>query len=400
MRQKIHIISFQVPYPANYGGVIDVFYKLQALKNLGCHITLHTFRYNREEQELLNTVADKVYYYTRKTGLLSNLSLQPYIVFSRRNKQLLHNLQRDHAPILFEGLYSCYLLDAPELKNRQKLVRTHNIEHDYYNLLAKTKGPVWKKLYYRIEAWRLRRFESKLKYAQKILAITEKDRNYFNRNFPDQECTLIPCFHNGKISHTENTKQDEYILYQGNLAVEENLNAIYYLIDKVVPLTSPSVRWIIAGANPPASLYASVAAHTQISIIKNPSDRKMDQLIAQAKANILITFQSTGIKLKLLHALYKGKHCIVNSCMIESTGLESLCLVADTPHGLAKAIDKALTSDFSATERNIRQTILEQLYSNQRNAETLIATIWEIPETQSTSNPLSRIDNQRGVLVN
>ena len=27
----LHIISFDVPYPANYGGVIDVFYRVKAL---------------------------------------------------------------------------------------------------------------------------------------------------------------------------------------------------------------------------------------------------------------------------------------------------------------------------------------------------------------------------------
>ena len=27
----LHIIAFNVPYPANYGGVIDVFYRIKAL---------------------------------------------------------------------------------------------------------------------------------------------------------------------------------------------------------------------------------------------------------------------------------------------------------------------------------------------------------------------------------
>ena len=30
--KEIHIITFDIPYPANYGGVIDVFYKIKALK--------------------------------------------------------------------------------------------------------------------------------------------------------------------------------------------------------------------------------------------------------------------------------------------------------------------------------------------------------------------------------
>ena len=29
---KLHVVSFQVPFPPDYGGVIDVYYKLKALK--------------------------------------------------------------------------------------------------------------------------------------------------------------------------------------------------------------------------------------------------------------------------------------------------------------------------------------------------------------------------------
>jgi len=43
--KKLHIVSFDVPYPANYGGVIDVFYKLKALHSLGIEIYFHVFEY-------------------------------------------------------------------------------------------------------------------------------------------------------------------------------------------------------------------------------------------------------------------------------------------------------------------------------------------------------------------
>ena len=29
--RHIHVVSFNVPYPADYGGVIDVYFRLQAL---------------------------------------------------------------------------------------------------------------------------------------------------------------------------------------------------------------------------------------------------------------------------------------------------------------------------------------------------------------------------------
>jgi len=51
--QHLHIVSFDIPYPANYGGVIDVFYKAQALTAKGVKVHLHCFEYNREHSKEL-----------------------------------------------------------------------------------------------------------------------------------------------------------------------------------------------------------------------------------------------------------------------------------------------------------------------------------------------------------
>jgi hypothetical protein len=41
--RELHIISFNVPYPPNYGGVMDVFFKIRALHEQGIKIHLHCF---------------------------------------------------------------------------------------------------------------------------------------------------------------------------------------------------------------------------------------------------------------------------------------------------------------------------------------------------------------------
>ena len=51
--KHLHIISFDVPYPANYGGVIDVFYKIKALHAKCVKIHLHCFEYGRAEARVL-----------------------------------------------------------------------------------------------------------------------------------------------------------------------------------------------------------------------------------------------------------------------------------------------------------------------------------------------------------
>ena len=84
--RHLNIVSFSIPFPANYGGVIDIFYKLKALHWAGIKIHLHCFQYDRPEAEELNAYCETVNYYQRKTGLSAQFSLKPYIVESRQAK--------------------------------------------------------------------------------------------------------------------------------------------------------------------------------------------------------------------------------------------------------------------------------------------------------------------------
>ena len=94
MDKHLNIIALNIPYPANYGGVIDIFYKLRALYRCGVKIHLHCFEYGRAHTSELNSMCEQVFYYKRNTGLAANFSLLPYNVNSRRNNLLLENLRK------------------------------------------------------------------------------------------------------------------------------------------------------------------------------------------------------------------------------------------------------------------------------------------------------------------
>ena len=132
----LHIVSFNVPWPADYGGVIDVYYRIVALSKAGVKIHLHCYTYGREEAEELEQWCEEVCYYPRETGLRHQLEWRPYIVASRCSKALLHRLQQDDLPILLEGLHNCLLLERLAGKGRRITVRAHNVEHYYYTSLA------------------------------------------------------------------------------------------------------------------------------------------------------------------------------------------------------------------------------------------------------------------------
>lgn len=344
-RAKIHVVSFQVPWPADYGGAIDVYYKLKVLHEAGVAPILHTFIYGeRQEQPKLNEICEEVHYYPRSLGWKKQCSMLPYIVATRDNERLLDNLCRDDYPILFEGLHTCYFLDHPRLKDRRKFVRMHNIEHEYYHRLAIQNGWNWRSLYYRIESLRLRRFESMLTHAEAVLAITKADMQALHNRYPDTNAIHLPCFFDTQPLEEwkEGIETEQFVLYHGNLAVEENARIAQYIVRQLAP-QCPGTLFVIAGRNPQIEHLPH-----NVKLFANPADSHLDQLIQTAHIHLMLTKQPTGIKLKLLNTLAKGRgHIIANREMLYGHSLGRYCVRADKTEEITRQIESLMQQPLS-----------------------------------------------------
>lgn len=351
MCPHIHVVSFQNPYPPDYGGVIDVYYKLKALHDTGWRVTFHTYAYKgRDDISPLRQFADKVIVYERRRGLKSQLSRRPYIVNSRHDPRLIEDLCADDDPILFEGLHTCLRLDHPALKNRLKIVRAHNIEHDYYRGLARNAGSLAKKLFFRLESRRLKRFERILGHADIIAAVSPGDAAHFSELFPDKKVLLMPCFfdesENGSGAGEKLPGTERFVLYHGNLSVEENIGAVKYIADEIAPRL-PDEKFVIAGLNPSSELFAYSERQENVEIIASPNPEEMEELMTKARVTLLLTFQPTGLKLKLLNAISRSAHIVGNRAMITGSGLENCVTIADTPEEITAAISRLLDTPFT-----------------------------------------------------
>ena len=371
--QHLHIISFNVPYPPNYGGVIDVFYKLRALHALGVKIHLHCFEYGREIPAELAAYCEDLYFYKRKTNALSTLTLKPYIVASRNSEELIERLLQDNHPILFEGLHSCYYINDKRLKNRMKIYRESNIEHLYYLNLFRSEKNLGPKFYFLMAGIKLRFYQSVLKHADLMLVVSQDDSDYLKSKFKKNKIVYLPSFHANESIHLIPGKGD-YVLYHGNLSVAENEYAATYLVKEV--FNDIHIPFKIAGLHPDKRLQKLIEDYPHIELIDSPDDEKMLSLIQNAQINILLTFQATGLKLKLLNTLYNGRFCLLNHKMLAGTGLDALCEIADTSSSLKEKVSSLFDSEFDFAKVQQRQTVLDENYSNNKNAQKIIALIF------------------------
>lgn len=375
MDKFLHIISFDIPYPPNYGGVIDVFYKIKALSEQGVRILLHCFEYGREHSDELGKMCEKVYYYPRKSGLSALLTTLPYNVNTRINPELRARLLKDNHPILMEGLYSTYLLSDKAFEKRFLVFREANIEHDYFKEQAKADSHLINKLFFNIEAHRLKRYESIVENADLTICVSTADADYFRSRYPGIHVEFVPCFH----ANTEVTSlpgHSDFILYHGNLSVKENEKAALYLINYVFrKLPYPCV---IAGMNPSDKLIKTVEMYPNITLEANPDEERMEFLIREAHIHLLITFQATGLKLKLLNSLFAGRYTVVNHVMLSGSGLDEICCITDSPDDMMRTVERMMQRPFTEEDIEARKTLLFPIYSNAYQAQRLIELIrWE-----------------------
>ena len=370
----IHIVSFDIPDPPSYGGAIDVYYKVRPLHEAHVHVPLHCFyRGTLHPSSTLEQWCDRVFYYRCSVNPAFLFAPLPFAVMIRRSDELLDNLLKDNHPILFEGLVSCYLLTHPQLRDRVKFYRECNIEHHYYHALGQSMRSPLKRWYYFLEARKLKQFEPCIRNATYILAVAHQDEAHFKQHYPSVPTSYIPSFHaDTEISVCQG--QGDYILYHGNLAVAENDHAARHIVKHIAPML-PDIPFVIAGRNPSKQLYALASQYANVQIIASPSTERMEQLIRDAQIHLLITFQGTGLKLKLLNVLYHGRHIIANPQMVVGTELAQLCVIGRTDDELIQLCKSYFGVPCERESIAKREKLLHQLFNNQTLCETLLHTL-------------------------
>ncbi len=373
MDKHLHIITLDVPWPADYGGVVDLFYKIVHLHKQGVKIHLHCFTGGRAPQDELDQYCESVTYYTRRKFPQSLAPGLPYIVSSRINPQLLHNLQQDDYPILMEGVHCTYYLYNGALKHRRVHVRLHNVEFNYYKKLAESEKNFWKKLYFRTESWLLKRYEKSIAQKGTFWPINIEDTEIYQKIAPSSSIDFLPAFLPWE-SVAPQTGRGSFCLYHGNLSVNENEKAAEWLLTEV--FNKLSIPLVIAGKNPSSYLEDLAHVNKNTCLVANPSDKEMQDLIKKAQINILPSFNNTGVKLKLLNALYNGRYCLANNAAVQGAAIDGLCELAQTADEFRQRAVELYEQPFAEEESLVREQILHVNYNNHQNAAQMIKWIY------------------------
>lgn len=367
--KKLQIVCFENPFPANYGGVIDVFYRIQALHALGIEITLHCFVTDRSEvKPELQALCKAVHLYPKERKFWQLFSQYPLSVVSRFHLNLVNKLLATDAPILIEGLQSSFFAALPAFRDRKLFLRLHNLESVYYEGLANSETKLLKRFLYRLEAKKYCKFETHLQRFTTIFTISRRETLEVSKV---ANALYLPPFH-GNATCTSAAGFGDFALYHGDLRLSDNKRAALFLFDVFSEL--PQRKLVVAASDIPDNIKQEAKRFSNVAVIETKSQAELYDLIRSAQMNVMLSFQPSGTKLKAINALYMGRHCLVNENMIDDLDLLKLCVLCEGKSAFVREIDRHFSIPF---EPQHRTEVLSKLLSDRAGAEQLISEIFK-----------------------
>ncbi|UOK41252.1 MULTISPECIES: hypothetical protein [Flavobacterium] len=363
MNEKVlHIVSFDNPYPPNYGGVIDVFYKLKALHSIGFAIHLHCFvKEIPSEFDELEKLCKSIYFYEITNSPFHFFSALPFSVISRGDRRLAENIAKTEAPILFEGLKTtCSVYDS-RIKNHRKILRLQNIEEDYFNGISKSENSLLKKIAFKLEAMKYTKYKDVFSKFDEVITLS-KFENEKARQFCEKS-TYVPVFHgNDTVLPLEGF--GEYSIYHGDLNTSDNRKCVVFLIDVFRKL--PHRKLVIASGSNEDFVQKLIGGSENIQFVKLNDFEQLKTMLQKSHISISWSFQKSGTKLKAINSLFNTRFCIINENIIDDTVVSDLCVTAKNDEELIAQIEALSEKSFSDYPR--RKEVLENYMSDTNNA--------------------------------
>jgi len=364
-KPKIHIVSFDNPYPPNYGGVIDVFYKIKALNLLGYEIYLHCFVSEKIEcSQELKAITKEVFFYKYFKNPFLQFLKTPFSVACRNNKQLVKNIQKINAPILFEGLKTTFLVNKNEFKEYFKILRLHNIEQDYFAGLAISEKSWPQKMIFYLESFKYGNYENVISKFDKTITLSNYENNYINNKFGNS--VYVPVFH-GNENVLPLIGKGSFALYHGDLQTADNRKAVLFLVSVFKEL--PNFKLIIASGSNENFVNDVIGKQENVTFEKIKNFEHLQELLQQAHINISWSFQRSGTKLKVINALFNSRFSIINENVIDDDVVSGLCVTVFNKEQLIDKIKELENATFEDFDK--RKKILEVYLNDIKNAELI-----------------------------
>jgi sugar transferase (PEP-CTERM/EpsH1 system associated) len=315
------------------------------------------------------------------------LSSRPYLITKYCRSEVRHKLQG----LLQNENYDVIVCDfvspagvIPWDSRIPKVIFTHNVEaviwRRHYEVATNS---LWKA----ISWWEWRKTAAAeqryLRLADRVLTVSEKDRDTFATCLDARKITVIPT--GVDVDYFQPLPVDEVpdsLVFTGSMDWLPNEDAILYFVEAILPLIKqqrPSVSLEVVGRNPSRKLQSLLEKETSVRLTGWVEDIR--PFLARGSVCIVPLRIGGGTRLKIFEAMAMGKPVVSTAVGAEGLPVQNgqNILLADTPTDFAASVISLLRD--SSERRRLgaaARTLVVENYSWRKVAETFSRVLQDL----------------------
>jgi glycosyltransferase involved in cell wall biosynthesis len=317
---KILFLTTQLPYPPFSGGVIKTWNLVKHWSSndlmLVCALKEGEENHMAEFQEKVPNVKLFTIPFDRKRtplNLLRSYFTAPSLnVFRNYNKQLDKKV-KEWAPQCDLIFVDHYEMGQYVHKSFGKpvVLHEHNAEFVMWERLAEIENNPIKKALIKLEAGRIKRAEKMYAEDASIVFAAPNDIEELAKIGVDRD-KLKPTYHLGEDFLLERPdlefdQTEKALLFVGTLTWEANVDGLIWFLDEIYPLVlknHPDIHFYIVGKNPDQRLISRAQKFDSVELTGFVEE--LEPYFKKARAFVIPLRFGSGIKVKLLNAMYRG----------------------------------------------------------------------------------------------
>jgi glycosyltransferase involved in cell wall biosynthesis len=390
---KILQLCKKVPFPIKDGEAIAISYLSKALCAQGCELTLLAMNTTKHKVDVSCLPPEFAHYKAYHTIEVDN-AIKPVEAFKNLftgnsyhierfisatfEQKLAELLQKNNFDIVqIETIYLAQYIPLIRARSNAKIVmRSHNVEHEIWERVAKNTASGLKKLYLREQSKRLKQFEvGTLHDYDLLVAISKRDLDMFAQLGHKGKSIVVPIgLDTQKYTPIYTLPTPFSLSFIGSLDWAPNIQGIEWFIDHVMPKVSninQPISLHVAGRNTPKRLFQS---ESQIVHIHGEVPSSPD-FLSQHHVMVVPLFSGSGMRAKIIEGMALGKTVITTTL-----GLEGINATPNTQVLIANTADEFLHQIQFCAENPLKietigrnaRSFIEQHFDHQQIAQHLL----------------------------
>lgn len=352
---SVLVVAHDCPYPANHGGRVDMWSRLQQLNAKGVQIVLLSWSNSppsRDEAVVIQkyVLAHMHHQVTFKSRIaafghpLLPSGVATHVLSASELAEARIESESVDAVIL-DGIYGfAPALALSEILRKPLIYRAHNVEWKHMGDQVHSSTGIGK-LRYMLDSVRMRRIEYVLRHkAAAICEISDEDDLYWRTRGYASQTVVRPYVNVADSCRWTSSRDIQFdIAFCGNLHNANNLEGLRWFVEYVAPLLPIETSIVFAGSQPTEEvLQLAESSPRNVRVIPDPGN--MEDIYAISRVLINPSRRASGVNLKSVGMLASGLPFVCTPSAMRGIPdqLRLFVNVRDRAQDFASSLDQAI----------------------------------------------------------